>query len=100
MLTFLPDTLCILRVYFVCACTIMSVQSYLFICADIDECLEGKHTCVPTYSRCVNTEGGFGCQCFPGYIQVGDRDCRRKDHAHTCCLYAVWLSCVRVRMSS
>ncbi|KAE8753166.1 hypothetical protein FOCC_FOCC000089, partial [Frankliniella occidentalis] len=40
------------------------------ICMDVDECLEGSHTCHPS-ARCVNTEGGFACECAPG-----DPDCK------------------------
>eukprot|EP00920_Eleutheroschizon_duboscqi_P000952 GHVT01002361.1.p1 GENE.GHVT01002361.1~~GHVT01002361.1.p1 ORF type:complete len:956 (-),score=224.51 GHVT01002361.1:582-3449(-) len=34
-------------------------------CVDVDECLEGNHTCDPTgrVSKCVNTNGDFKCEC-------------------------------------
>ena len=33
-------------------------------CVDIDEC---KTTGCPKYSKCVNTEGSYQCQCNIGY---------------------------------
>jgi hypothetical protein len=33
--------------------------------ADIDECSSGTPVCVN--ANCVNFDGGFNCQCFPGY---------------------------------
>ncbi|KAG8224795.1 hypothetical protein J437_LFUL002240 [Ladona fulva] len=34
-------------------------------CQDVDECLEGTHTCHGS-AECINTEGGFRCSCSPG----------------------------------
>lgn len=34
---------------------------------DIDECELGSSDCPPTSSRCINTEGGYVCQCSEGY---------------------------------
>lgn len=36
------------------------------IFADIDECLEGRHTC-DSKAICNNTNGGFECTCLLGY---------------------------------
>ena len=36
---------------------------------DIDECTEGTSGCEQV---CANTNGGFGCSCFPGYSPKSD----------------------------
>uniref|UniRef100_A0A0N5AH65 EGF-like domain-containing protein n=1 Tax=Syphacia muris TaxID=451379 RepID=A0A0N5AH65_9BILA len=41
------------------------------ICEDIDECAENRHNCDPSSSICVNTIGGYICQCTDGYEGVG-----------------------------
>ncbi|KAK0417494.1 hypothetical protein QR680_013044 [Steinernema hermaphroditum] len=41
-------------------------------CEDVDECLEDRHSCDPATSQCVNTLGGFRCECAPGFEGVGD----------------------------
>ena len=33
-------------------------------CRDVDECEAGLHEC---QQQCVNTAGGFKCECNPGY---------------------------------
>lgn len=38
---------------------------------DIDECVENRHNCDPSNSACVNTDGGYICECSPGYEGVG-----------------------------
>ncbi|VDL81169.1 unnamed protein product [Nippostrongylus brasiliensis] len=40
-------------------------------CEDIDECAENRHNCDPASSTCVNTEGGFRCECYEGYEGTG-----------------------------
>ncbi|TKR68510.1 hypothetical protein L596_024483 [Steinernema carpocapsae] len=40
-------------------------------CEDIDECLENRNNCDPATSQCVNSIGGFECECAPGYEGVG-----------------------------
>ena len=37
-------------------------------CVDIDEC---KTTQCPYYSKCINTEGSYRCQCNDGYKPAG-----------------------------
>ena len=51
--------------------------------ADIDECEVGRqpgigHYC-PTSAECINTEGGFDCQCPENYTFVD-----RQGHTSTC----------------
>ncbi|VDM44384.1 unnamed protein product [Toxocara canis] len=36
-------------------------------CEDINECDENRHSCDPSTSVCVNTEGGYICECAAGY---------------------------------
>ncbi|MEM7572752.1 MAG: HYR domain-containing protein [Bacteroidota bacterium] len=43
-------------------------------CFDIDECSEGTANCPPN-SFCVNTNGGFECQCNDGYQDDGNGNC-------------------------
>ncbi|XP_078660137.1 uncharacterized protein LOC144904866 [Branchiostoma floridae x Branchiostoma belcheri] len=45
-------------------------------CTDIDECVDGSHQCSDN-TVCVNTEGGYWCDCLPGYYkdQPMDRMC-------------------------
>ena len=44
-------------------------------CADVDECASDLATC-PANTLCVNTEGGYACECAPGYVQpAGATDC-------------------------
>ena len=38
---------------------------------DIDECSENLHNCKQD-TKCVNEDGSFHCDCYPGYIKVGD----------------------------
>ncbi|PIO76199.1 calcium binding EGF domain protein [Teladorsagia circumcincta] len=40
-------------------------------CEDIDECAENRHNCDPASSTCVNTDGGFTCECYEGYEGTG-----------------------------
>lgn len=40
-------------------------------CEDVDDCMLVPNLCL---QRCVNTKGGFECQCYPGYELV-DGEC-------------------------
>uniref|UniRef100_F1KPH9 Latent-transforming growth factor beta-binding protein 1 n=1 Tax=Ascaris suum TaxID=6253 RepID=F1KPH9_ASCSU len=40
-------------------------------CEDIDECEENRHSCDPSTSVCVNTDGGYICECAAGYEGTG-----------------------------
>ncbi len=35
--------------------------------SDIDECLQGTHTCDRNLASCNNTEGSFECSCNNGF---------------------------------
>ena len=43
------------------------VHALRTFCADTDECTDGTATC-PANAACVNTVGGYSCQCAPGYV--------------------------------
>ncbi|XP_064594774.1 uncharacterized protein LOC135461554 [Liolophura sinensis] len=40
-------------------------------CADIDECSEGDPC--PDGAKCVNRDGGYECECQPGFVRSGDQ---------------------------
>ena len=40
---------------------------------DIDECSTGEHGC-DMLATCVNTDGSYTCNCFPGYSGDGVAD--------------------------
>ena len=40
-------------------------------CVDVDECIDGSHTCAATGSTCTNTDGAFECMCSMGYSGNG-----------------------------
>lgn len=44
------------------------------VCADIDECAEGRHYCREN-TQCVNTAGSFMCICHTGFIRIDDYSC-------------------------
>ena len=44
--------------------------------ADIDECQDGVHDCLPSVASCVNTLGSFNCSCNHGYIGDGKTRCK------------------------
>ena len=54
---------------------------------DDDECLLDTYDCPSNYSHCVNTLGGFKCECNKGYIQNGSA-CSKYNHLLG---LAVWL---------
>ena len=60
----------------VCQCKPGYTGNPLVRCVDIDECEEGNHsgdteTC-GSEGRCVNLEGGFDCECPPGFVYASD----------------------------
>ena len=40
------------------------------MCVDVDECAETRDLCAP--GRCINTEGGYECECPPAYMLSPD----------------------------
>ncbi|XP_070804594.1 pro-epidermal growth factor [Pituophis catenifer annectens] len=41
------------------------------LCHDVDECLLNKEQCNQNWSRCINTEGSYFCECLLGYAEDG-----------------------------
>lgn len=58
----------------------------VFVCADIDECTEGLAECSGSHSHCVNTAGGYFCQCKTGFSGDGQHCIGEKKHH-------LWLIC-------
>lgn len=44
--------------------------SYAVLVLDIDECLEGAHTC-DAKAQCLNTVGSYECSCIIGFTGNG-----------------------------
>ncbi|CAH1772474.1 unnamed protein product, partial [Owenia fusiformis] len=69
-------------------------------CRDINECStdvnQWKHQCDQSGSECVNTIGGYSCQCFPGFQQRTEYNCTDvdecKDGTHGCHVNAVCMN--------
>ncbi|XP_028824718.1 adhesion G protein-coupled receptor E2-like [Denticeps clupeoides] len=65
-----PNALCITTdETYICQChhgyRLISSQR----CQDIDECAESRFVCGnDPFSICINTQGGFQCECMDGYI--------------------------------
>lgn len=54
---------------------------FLMFLADIDECSTLVGVC--RNGRCINTIGGFSCDCIPGYTPTPDKTrCRGKEHVN------------------
>ena len=73
------NVLCLCRMFFECYHRILNVnvkRNYIkngnFVLADIDECTLGVHNC-SSHAVCINTHGGFQCQCALGYDGSGFR---------------------------
>ena len=45
--------------------------------SDLDECQDDPDLC-GAYAECVNFDGFFDCQCFPGFQQLADGYCQGK----------------------
>ncbi|XP_063166798.1 pro-epidermal growth factor [Candoia aspera] len=41
------------------------------LCYDVDECILNKEHCNQSWSRCINTEGSYFCECLLGYTEDG-----------------------------
>lgn len=56
---------------FVCACLPgFRLRTDGKTCEDVDECVD-ESACAGANTRCVNTLGGFGCQCAEGFEDAG-----------------------------
>lgn len=57
-------------------------------CVDIDECLEGTHTCMGLGQECVNSPvGSYRCDCREGYTKQSNDSCSPDtwcETNHTC----------------
>ncbi|XP_062562795.1 hemicentin-1-like [Armigeres subalbatus] len=60
-------------------------------CIDVDECEIGDHKCTSVGQFCVNTYGGYECDCSAGYrlyvdVCVDINECRESNHdcSHFC----------------
>ena len=42
---------------------------------DFDECAYNVDTCVTEESMCVNTSGGYWCDCLDGYANTSSTTC-------------------------
>ena len=61
--------------------TEFTVQNAVEECVDIDECQLGRLPCSPD-ANCINTPGGFACECLPGF-QGNGAVCEREWSAWT-----------------
>ncbi len=59
---------------------LFSTTKYCFPNVDIDECINGTENCADI---CVNTEGGFQCDCNPGYRLLNATHCKGNMHCQT-----------------
>lgn len=50
---------------------IVSIFDIIILFSDIDECKEGTYTCEDkSRTDCVNTDGGYECDCVDGFELV------------------------------
>lgn len=56
------------------------VFNFVIQCAasDVDECSLNDHDCNVSTSYCVNTNGGYRCDCLVGFNQTDDGQCECK----------------------
>ena len=52
-----------------CLETTLNMYNMHLSCTDINECSEASSSCSQV---CTNTEGGFVCDCYPGYMLSDD----------------------------
>lgn len=50
----------------------ITLKRLMAVFTDLDECQRGDHTCDQN-AICANTDGGFNCECRPGYQGDGHR---------------------------
>lgn len=58
-------------------------------CEDVDECAEGGERCAP--GVCINTDGGFACDCDAGYEPSEDG---------RACIGMILLQCSKVSLEA
>ena len=58
---------------------LINVLCWCFYISDVDECALKTDDCK---ERCVNTDGGFTCECFDSRARLSNdlRTCIRKKH--------------------
>ena len=64
-------------------CLSVHLQTKVNLFADIDECLESSNVC--ENGHCINTLGGFECECDTGYEPtMMNQMCSGRDETNTC----------------
>jgi len=56
---------------------------FVCVCIDIDECKAGLGDCSISEAECVNTAGGYFCQCKTGFSGDGQHCMGTTTHTHT-----------------
>lgn len=51
------------------------IHNIQLLVVDINECEDNP---CPKYSNCVNTDGGYACNCFTGYYKDNNSQCQGK----------------------
>jgi hypothetical protein len=59
------------------------------VCQDVNECTGGEAVCDLTSSTCVNTDGGYRCQCKPGFQANAQGECKSMYSAY----YYIYIWC-------
>jgi len=56
---------------------------FVCVCIDIDECKAGLGDCSISGAECVNTAGGYFCQCKTGFSGDGQHCMGTTTHTQT-----------------
>ena len=48
--------------------------------SDVDECVDNRSLCGD--QKCVNTDGGYRCDCYPGYMKDDMGSCIGEKHGN------------------
>jgi len=54
----------------------VDLSKLIHMCVDIDECEDGSHNC-HKHANCINTSGGYNCNCKLNYTGNGYTGCQR-----------------------